>query len=59
VTVAGILSDRLYPLALQEQLVTLLPNASSLEVISSDFGHDGFLLEVEQVGKVIASALSG
>lgn len=57
VTVAGILSDRLYPLELQEQLVKLIPNASALEVISSDFGHDGFLLEVEQVGKVIASAL--
>jgi len=57
VTVAGILSDRLYPLELQEQLVKLLPNSSPLEVISSDFGHDGFLLEVEQVGKVITSAL--
>lgn len=59
VTVAGILSDRLYPLELQEQLVKLIPNASPLEVISSDFGHDGFLLEVQQVGKVIASALHG
>jgi homoserine O-acetyltransferase len=59
VTVAGILSDRLYPLELQEQLVKLIPNASPLEVISSDFGHDGFLLEVNQVGKVIASALHG
>ena len=56
-TVAGILSDRLYPLELQEQLVKLLTNSSALEVISSDFGHDGFLLEVEQVGKVIAAAL--
>ena len=49
--------DSLYPLALQEQLVSLLPNASPLATISSDFGHDGFLLEVEQVGAVIASAL--
>jgi homoserine O-acetyltransferase len=57
VTVAGIISDRLYPLELQEQLVDLLPNSSPLEVISSNFGHDGFLLEVEQVGKVIALAL--
>ena len=58
VTVAGIVSDRLYPLDLQEQLVTLLPHASPLATISSDFGHDGFLLEVEQVSAVIASALS-
>jgi homoserine O-acetyltransferase len=57
VTVAGIISDRLYPLELQEQLVDLLPNSSPLEVISSNFGHDGFLLEVEQVSKVIAVAL--
>jgi homoserine O-acetyltransferase len=57
VTVAGILSDRLYPLELQEQLVKLIPNSSPLKIVSSDFGHDGFLLEGEQVGKVIASAL--
>jgi homoserine O-acetyltransferase len=57
VTVAGILSDRLYPLELQEQLVELLPNAAPLEIISSHFGHDGFLLEVAQVGKVIELAL--
>ncbi|MGA2968224.1 MAG: homoserine O-acetyltransferase [Acidimicrobiales bacterium] len=57
VTVAGILSDRLYPLELQEQLVKLIPDASPLKVITSDFGHDGFLLEAEQVGNVIASAL--
>jgi homoserine O-acetyltransferase len=57
VTVAGILSDRLYPLSLQQQLVELLPYAEPLAVITSDFGHDGFLLEVEQVGDVIAKAL--
>jgi homoserine O-acetyltransferase/O-succinyltransferase len=57
VTVAGILSDRLYPLGLQEDLVELLPYAEPLSVITSDFGHDGFLLEVEQVGDVIAKAL--
>ena len=57
VTVAGILSDRLYPIELQEQLVELLPNTAPLEIISSHFGHDGFLLEVAQVGKVIELAL--
>ncbi len=57
VTVAGLLSDRLYPIELQEQLVELLPNAAPLEIISSHFGHDGFLLEVAQVGKVIELAL--
>jgi homoserine O-acetyltransferase len=57
VTVGGIATDRLYPLRLQEQLVEYLPNAEPLYVVSSGAGHDGFLLEVDQVGKVIASAL--
>lgn len=57
VSVAGIVSDRLYPLALQEQLAELLPYAQPLEIITSDFGHDGFLLEVEQVSNIIAKAL--
>jgi homoserine O-acetyltransferase len=58
VSVAGIRSDRLYPLELQEQLVDLLPHADPLTVITSLYGHDGFLLEVEQVGKVIDAALN-
>ena len=59
VTVAGIDSDRLYPLRLQEELVDLLPGAPTLEVVSSLYGHDGFLVEVEAVGKVIERALAG
>ena len=58
VSVAGIRSDRLYPLELQEELVGLLPHADPLTVMTSPFGHDGFLLEVEQVGKVIDAALN-
>jgi homoserine O-acetyltransferase len=58
ISVAGIESDRLYPLELQEQLVDLLPHAEPLTVISSLYGHDGFLLEVDQVGKVISTALN-
>ena len=57
VTVAGVASDRLYPLAQQEQLVELLACAEPLTVISSDAGHDGFLLEVEQIDAVLRSAL--
>ena len=58
VTLAGIVSDRLYPLALQEELARLIPTARPVTPISSPFGHDGFLLEVDQVGAVIAGALS-
>ena len=57
VTVAGIDSDRLYPLRLQQDLARLLPGDRPLTVIRSESGHDGFLLEREQVGAVLASAL--
>jgi len=56
-TVIGIDSDRLYPVALQEELVRLIPGASPLNVITSDVGHDGFLTEVDQIGKVVSAAL--
>jgi homoserine O-acetyltransferase len=57
VSVAGIASDRLYPLALQEELAHLLPGGRPVSVIESESGHDGFLLEIDQVGKFVAAAL--
>lgn len=57
VTVAGIASDRLYPLELQRELGRLLPGGRPVVVIESAFGHDGFLLETDRVGKTIVSAL--
>jgi len=57
VTIAGVTSDRLYPRELQEELARLIPHAGRMEVISSPAGHDGFLLEVDQVGSVIRGAL--
>jgi homoserine O-acetyltransferase len=57
VTVAGITTDRLYPLELQRDLAALLPGAPDLVVIDSVYGHDGFLLEIGQVGAMVASAL--
>jgi len=56
-TVAGIASDRLYPLELQEELGRLLPGDRPVAVVQSDFGHDGFLIETEQIGTVISTAL--
>jgi len=58
VTVAGISSDRLYPLRLQQELADLIPNAEKLTVIDSLDGHDGFLTEHEQVGALIRTALA-
>jgi homoserine O-acetyltransferase len=57
VTVAGITTDRLYPLALQEELARHLPGRPPVSVVESVSGHDGFLLEVEQVGRIVRSAL--
>ena len=57
VIVAGIDSDRLYPMRLQEELARLLPGGRPVTVIRSQSGHDGFLLEHNQVGAVLASAL--
>jgi len=57
VTVAGIASDRLYPLELQEELARLLPGDRPVTIIESASGHDGFLLETEQLGAVISDAL--
>ena len=57
VTVAGIASDRLYPLKQQLEIARLLPGEVEVTVIESEFGHDGFLLETEAVGAVVRTAL--
>jgi homoserine O-acetyltransferase len=57
VTVAGISSDRLYPLRLQWELAKLLGGAGDVHVVESVIGHDGFLVEHEGIGKVIREAL--
>jgi homoserine O-acetyltransferase len=57
VTVAGIASDRLYPLAQQVEIAKYLPGTNDVHVIESEFGHDGFLLETGAVGAVVRQAL--
>jgi homoserine O-acetyltransferase len=58
VTVAGIATDRLYPLGLQYELAALLPGDVEVRVIDSMAGHDGFLAEIDAVGQVIKTALA-
>jgi len=58
VSIAGISSDRLYPLRLQYELAELIPTATGVTVIDSLTGHDGFLVESDAIGKVIRTALS-
>ena len=58
VVAVSIDSDRLFPVRLQSEIVEFTPHAQPLVTISSPFGHDGFLVEVESVGSVIRSALA-
>jgi homoserine O-acetyltransferase len=58
VVVVSIDTDRLFPPRLQVEIAELVPKAQPLITISSDFGHDGFLVESESVGAAIGQALS-
>lgn len=51
--VAGIDTDRLYPLSQQTELATGIPGADHVRVIESPHGHDGFLIETDQVTPLI------
>ncbi|MFT4187841.1 MAG: homoserine O-acetyltransferase [Aeromicrobium sp.] len=55
--VAGIDSDRLYPLAQQQELADGIPGADGLKVVTSLHGHDGFLIESDQVGALARALL--
>ena len=57
VIVGGITSDRLYPLRQQQELADLLPGCDGLRVVDSIYGHDGFLVETDAVGKLIRRTL--
>ena len=58
VVVVSIDTDRLFPPRLQVEISELVPTAAPLISISSDFGHDGFLVESEAVGDAIRHALA-
>ena len=55
--VAGIDSDRLYPPAQQQQVAAGL--GVPLRLITSPYGHDGFLLETAEVGALVRELLPG
>lgn len=53
VLVVSIDTDRLFPPRLQAEIADLVPQAKKLVTISSDFGHDGFLVESEAMSAAI------
>src|SRR3954462_7168126 len=55
-TVVSVDTDRLYPPRLSDELHAALPS-STREHITSDYGHDGFLIEEQQVGRIVRDAL--
>lgn len=50
-------SDRLFPPAHSERMAAAIPGALPLHVIESEFGHDGFLIEADQLGAAVSSFL--
>ena len=55
-TVIGVKTDILFPLSEQEFIAENISGAKFIS-IDSLYGHDGFLLEYEQIEKIIATAL--
>ncbi|TQJ50276.1 homoserine O-acetyltransferase [Phycicoccus sp. SLBN-51] len=55
--VASVDSDRLYPPRLSEEIAAAVPHAEHVS-ITSPYGHDGFLIETEQVGAILRQAVA-
>lgn len=55
--VVAVDTDRLYLPAESEEIAAALPTADYVHYVRSDFGHDGFLVESDQVGAVVADFL--
>ncbi|PRY43955.1 homoserine O-acetyltransferase [Umezawaea tangerina] len=55
--VAGIDTDRLFPPAQQAELAAGITTADDLRVVTSEYGHDAFLIESEQVGALVRELL--
>jgi homoserine O-acetyltransferase len=56
-TIASVDTDRLYPPRLSDELHDQLPTSVRAHITSS-YGHDGFLIEDDQVGAIIRAALA-
>ena len=54
--VLGIDTDRLFPVDGQHRIARSIPNTldgNEAVVLTSDFGHDGFLIEADQIASLV------
>ncbi|MEO7124614.1 MAG: homoserine O-acetyltransferase [Nakamurella sp.] len=58
VTVASVDSDRLYLSSESDRIAAGVPNGRAQTLIHSAYGHDGFLVEADQVATLIRAALA-
>jgi len=56
--VVAVDSDRCYPPRLSHELALASASSGPAHVITSEHGHDGFLIEIDQVGKILRDTLS-
>ena len=56
--VVAVDSDRLYPLRLSQEIAQASASSGPAHVITSGHGHDGFLIEIGQVGEIVRKTLS-
>jgi homoserine O-acetyltransferase len=56
--VVAVDSDRLYPPRLSYEISRASARSGPVDLITSDHGHDGFLIEIEQLAKIVRESLS-
>jgi homoserine O-acetyltransferase/O-succinyltransferase len=55
--VVAVDTDRCFPVAQSERIAEHVPGAGPVRVVHSDYGHDGFLIEADEVGAHVAEFL--
>ncbi|QTE29778.1 homoserine O-acetyltransferase MetX [Pengzhenrongella sicca] len=57
--VVAVDSDRLFPPSQSDRIAAGIPGAGPVRTIRSTFGHDGFLIETDQIGPMVEGFLAG
>ena len=59
VLVVGVDTDRLFLPAESERIAREVPRAEPVRLLRSAYGHDGFLIEFDQLGPIVGEFLAG